>query len=192
MIYMIDHYDSFTFNIVQYLGELGHDIAVRRNTHVTIEEIERLAPELIFLSPGPRTPKDTGTTLEVIDRFKGTVPIFGVCLGHQTLAYTHGSEIVRAARLMHGKTSKLRHSGAGVFSGVSQDTAVMNYHSLVVDKRTLADEWEITAENHEGEVMGIRHKTQSLEGIQFHPESIGTVQGRKLLKNAVEQLKTKV
>lgn len=192
MIYMIDHYDSFTFNIVQYLGELGHEVIVSRNDEVTIAEIETLEPELIFLSPGPRTPKETGMTLEVMEKFKGVIPIFGVCLGHQAIAYCHGSEIVKAGRLMHGKTSELRHSGEGIFSGVSQDAAVMNYHSLVVSKETLSDEWVITAENHDGEVMGIRHRTLPLEGIQFHPESIGTPEGRKILSNVVEQLKINI
>lgn len=192
MIYMIDHYDSFTFNIVQVLGESGEEVIVRRNDKVRLTEIEELEPDLIFLSPGPRTPEQTGITLEVIEKFKGTIPIFGVCLGHQALAYSFGGSVVKTNRLMHGKPSKLRHDSTGVFSGVPDSTEVMNYHSLVVDKSTLPECFEVTAENENGEIMGIRHKSLPVEGVQFHPESIGSVDGRKMIENILENLKAAI
>lgn len=192
MIYMIDHYDSFTFNIVQVLGESGEEVIVRRNDKVRLTEIEELKPALIFLSPGPRTPEQTGITLEVIEKFKGSIPIFGVCLGHQALAYSFGGSVVKTDRLMHGKPSKLRHDSTGIFSGVPDSTEVMNYHSLVVDKSTLPECFEVTAENANGEIMGIRHKALPVEGIQFHPESIGSVDGRKMIENILENLKAAI
>ncbi|WP_411842247.1 anthranilate synthase component II [Salinicoccus sp. HZC-1] len=192
MIYMIDHYDSFTFNIVQFLGELGEEITVRRNDEVRLTEIEALKPDLIFLSPGPRTPKQTGITLEVIEKFKGIIPIFGVCLGHQAIAYASGGEIVKTQQLMHGKTSELYHNNSGIYSDIPQGSEVMNYHSLVVDRATLPDCFEVTSENENGEIMGIRHRELPLEGVQFHPESIGSVDGERLLKNVIENLKVHV
>lgn len=192
MIYMIDHYDSFTFNIVQFLGELGEEITVRRNDEVHLTEIEALKPDLIFLSPGPRTPKQTGITLEVIEKFKGIIPIFGVCLGHQAIAYAFGGEIVKTQRLMHGKTSELYHNNSGIYTDIPQGSEVMNYHSLVVDRTTVPDCFEITSENENGEVMGIRHKELPLEGVQFHPESIGSADGERILENVIENLKVHI
>lgn len=192
MIYMIDHYDSFTFNIVQFLGKLGEEITVRRNDEVRLTEIEALQPDLIFLSAGPRTPKQTGITLEVIEKFKGHIPIFGVCLGHQSIAYAFGAEIVRTRQLMHGKTSELYHDNSGVYTDIPLGSEVMNYHSLVVDRATLPDCFEVTSENESGEIMGIRHKELPLEGVQFHPESIGSVDGERLLRNVMENLKVHI
>ncbi|WP_017549241.1 anthranilate synthase component II [Salinicoccus carnicancri] len=192
MIYMIDHYDSFTYNIVQFLGECGEDITVRRNDAVQLNEIEALQPDLILLSPGPRTPEQTGMTLEVIDKFKGILPIFGVCLGHQSIAHAFGGNIVKTGRLMHGKTSQIHHDGIGIFRGIPQGTEVMNYHSLVVDRASLPDCFEVSAENEKGEVMAIRHRDFSIEGVQFHPESIGSADGRKMLENVLEGIKVKI
>lgn len=192
MIYMIDHYDSFTYNIVQFLGERGEDITVRRNDAVRLNEIEALQPELILLSPGPRTPEQTGMTLEVIEKFKGIIPIFGVCLGHQSIAHAFGADIVKTGRLMHGKTSQLHHDGTGIFRGMPQGTEVMNYHSLVVDRISLPDCFEVSAENEKGEVMAIRHRNLPIEGVQFHPESIGSADGRKLLENVLESIKVQI
>lgn len=189
MIYMIDHYDSFTFNIVQFLGASGEEIIVRRNDEVYLTEIESLKPDMIFLSPGPRTPEQTGITLEVIEKFKGIIPIFGVCLGHQAIAYAFGAEIVKTGKLMHGKTSELQHSGTGIYAGIPAASEVMNYHSLVVDSTTLPDCFEVTSENENGEIMGIRHRELPIEGVQFHPESIGSADGKKLLENVLEGLK---
>lgn len=188
MIYMIDHYDSFTYNIVQFLGECGEDITVRRNDEVRLNEIEVMQPDLILLSPGPRTPERTGMTLEVIEKFKGAIPIFGVCLGHQSIAHAFGGDIIKTDRLMHGKTSELHHDGKGIFRGIPQRTRVMNYHSLVVDTDSLPECFEVSAENEEGEIMGIRHSGLPIEGVQFHPESIGSADGRKLLENALESI----
>ncbi|MCA1010120.1 anthranilate synthase component II [Halobacillus halophilus] len=186
MIYMIDHYDSFTYNLVQYLGELGEEVLVRRNDEIDIAEIEAVEPDLIFLSPGPCSPDETGQTLEVIDYFKGRIPIFGVCLGHQSIAQVFGGQVVRADRLMHGKASTIFHGGRGIYEGLNNPMEVMRYHSLIVDGEDLPECLEITATTIEGEIMGLRHLEYPIEGVQFHPESIGTNDGKQLLKNLLE------
>ncbi|WP_281659540.1 aminodeoxychorismate/anthranilate synthase component II [Halobacillus sp. Cin3] len=187
MIYMIDHYDSFTYNLVQYLGELGKEVVVRRNDEASIEEIEELDPELIFLSPGPCSPDETGVTLEVIDHFKAKTPIFGVCLGHQSIAQVFGGNVIRAERLMHGKSSRVFHDGRGIYEGLNNPMEAMRYHSLIVELDSLPDCFEISSTTVEGEIMGIRHLEYPVEGVQFHPESIGTNDGMQLLKNVIEQ-----
>jgi len=186
VIYMIDHYDSFTYNLVQYLGELGEEVLVRRNDEIDIAEIEAVEPDLIFLSPGPCSPDETGQTLEVIDYFKGRTPIFGVCLGHQSIAQVFGGQVVRADKLMHGKASTIFHGGRGIYEGLNNPMEVMRYHSLIVDGEDLPECLEITATTIEGEIMGLRHLEYPIEGVQFHPESIGTNDGKQLLKNLLE------
>jgi len=188
MILMIDNYDSFTYNLVQYLGELGADVVVERNDQITLEEIEALAPERIILSPGPCTPAEAGISLDVIKHFQGKLPIFGVCLGHQSIGQAFGGDIVRADEIMHGKTSTMIHKGVGVFSDIPNPFEATRYHSLVIDKNTLPDCLEITAwtEDEKGEldeIMGVRHKTLAIEGVQFHPESILSEHGHAMLKN---------
>ena len=188
MILMIDNYDSFTYNLVQYLGELGADVRVDRNDEITIDEIAELAPERIMLSPGPCTPTEAGVSLDVIKHFKGKVPIFGVCLGHQSIGQAFGGDIVRADEIMHGKTSDIYHNGKGIFSGLETPFVATRYHSLVIDKDTLPDCLEVTAwtENKAGdldEIMGVRHKEYAIEGVQFHPESILTEHGHDMLRN---------
>ena len=194
MILMIDNYDSFTFNLVQYLGELGADVMVERNDQITLEEIEEIAPERIMLSPGPCTPSEAGISLDVIHHFKGKLPIFGVCLGHQSIGQAFGGDIVRAEEIMHGKTSSMYHRGVGVFSDLKEPFEATRYHSLVIDQDTLPDCLEITAwtETECGEVdeiMGVRHKDYAIEGVQFHPESILSEHGHDMLRNflAMEQ-----
>lgn len=191
MMLMIDNYDSFTYNLVQYLGELGADVRVDRNDEITIEEIEALAPERIMLSPGPCTPSEAGISLDVIKHFKGKLPIFGVCLGHQSIGQAFGGDIVRADQIMHGKTSPIFHKGEGVFKGLENPFTATRYHSLVIDKNTLPDCLEITAwtETEKGaidEIMGVRHKDYAIEGVQFHPESILTEHGHDMLRNFLE------
>ncbi|KUP04203.1 anthranilate synthase component II [Bacillus coahuilensis m2-6] len=187
MILMIDNYDSFTYNLVQYLGELGEELVVKRNDKISIQEINELGPKVIMISPGPCTPNDAGISLEVIEKLSGTYPIFGVCLGHQAIAQSFGGDVVRAERLMHGKTSKMYHQGLGVFKGLKNPLEATRYHSLIVKKETLPDCFDITAETSEGEIMGIRHKSLPVEGVQFHPESIMTEDGKVLLKNFLLQ-----
>lgn len=188
MILMIDNYDSFTFNLVQYLGELGADVVVERNDQISIKEIEALAPERIMLSPGPCTPTEAGISLDVIDHFKGKLPIFGVCLGHQAIGQAFGGDIVRAEEIMHGKTSSIYHRDTGVFNELNDPFEATRYHSLVIDQDTLPDCLEVTAwtETDCGEVdeiMGVRHKQFAIEGVQFHPESILSEFGHELLAN---------
>lgn len=188
MLLMIDNYDSFTYNIVQYLFELGAEVEVARNDQITLDDIAVLAPNQIVISPGPCTPNEAGISLAVIDRFAGQIPILGICLGHQSIAQAYGGDIIRAETVMHGKTSKIHHTGQGVFSGLPCPFVATRYHSLVMAKASLPDTLEITAwtEHENGEleaVMGIRHKTQSVEGVQFHPESILTEHGHALLEN---------
>ncbi|MBL6687940.1 MAG: aminodeoxychorismate/anthranilate synthase component II [Pseudomonadales bacterium] len=188
MLLMIDNYDSFTYNIVQYLFELGAEVEVARNDQITLDDIAVLAPNQIVISPGPCTPNEAGISLAVIDRFAGQIPILGICLGHQSIAQAYGGDIIRAETVMHGKTSKIHHTGQGVFSGLPSPFVATRYHSLVMAKASLPDTLEITAwtEHENGEleaVMGIRHKTQSVEGVQFHPESILTEHGHALLEN---------
>ncbi|MNJ40781.1 Aminodeoxychorismate/anthranilate synthase component 2 [compost metagenome] len=183
MILVIDNYDSFTYNLVQYLGELGEEIIVRRNDEIDLQGIEALSPDHILLSPGPCTPNEAGITLDVIERFKGLIPIFGVCLGHQAIGQAFGGNVVRADRLMHGKTSPIHHQGESVFTGLPSPFTATRYHSLIVEKSSLPDCLEITAETEEGEIMGLRHKTYAVEGVQFHPESIITEHGHQILRN---------
>ena len=186
MILMIDNYDSFTYNLVQYMGELGADIQVERNNCISISEIESLKPEKIVISPGPCTPSKAGISVEVIKRFAGKVPILGVCLGHQSVGAAFGGEIIKAGKLMHGKTSEVRHDGKTLFKNLPNPFTATRYHSLVLNRKTLPDCFEITAESEDNEIMGIRHKDLSVEGVQFHPESILTPNGKDLLKNFIE------
>jgi len=183
MLLMIDNYDSFTYNLVQYLGELGQDIKVYRNDQISLEEITQLAPDHIVVSPGPCTPNEAGISLAVIREFGGKIPILGVCLGHQSIGQAFGGEVVRAERLMHGKTSEIHHDGKSVFAGVPTPFTATRYHSLIVRRETLPDCFEISAETAEGEIMGLRHKELVIEGVQFHPESILTEAGMDLLRN---------
>jgi len=186
MLLMIDNYDSFTYNLVQYLGEIGEDIKVFRNDKITIHEIERLNPERIVISPGPCTPKEAGVSVELIKHFSGKVPLLGVCLGHQAIGAAFGGEIVRAQRLMHGKTSMINHDGKTIFEGLPNPFEATRYHSLVIKKETLPDCLEITAWTDIGEIMGVRHKKFIVEGVQFHPESILTKVGKDLLRNFLQ------
>lgn len=183
MILVIDNYDSFTFNLVQYLGELGAELEVRRNDQITLEEIEALDPEKIVVSPGPCTPKEAGVSVELIRRFAGKKPIFGVCLGHQAIGEAFGANVIRAPYLMHGKTSAIHHDSREVFEGLPQDFTATRYHSLIVERVSIPDELEISAETSDGLIMGLRHKQYVVEGVQFHPESILTDVGRRLLRN---------
>ena len=186
MILVIDNYDSFTYNLVQYFGELGAEILVKRNDEITIQEIEALAPEKICISPGPCTPSEAGISCEVIKHFGGRVPIFGVCLGHQSIGQVYGGEVVRADRLMHGKTSPIIHTGENVFAGIPSPFEATRYHSLLVKRSTLPDCLKITAETAEGEIMGLAHRELPVFGVQFHPESILTKEGKRLIKNFLE------
>jgi len=183
MLLMIDNYDSFTFNLVQYLGELGEEVLVKRNDEITIAEIERLAPARIVISPGPCSPNEAGISLAAIERFAGKIPLLGVCLGHQAIGQAFGGRIVHAKTLMHGKTSQVTHTGAGVFSQLPSPFRATRYHSLVIERESCPDCLEVTAWTDDGEIMGVRHKSMSLEGVQFHPESIMTEHGHQLLGN---------
>ena len=189
---MIDNYDSFTYNLVQYLQALGAEVRVERNDALTVEQIAALAPERIVISPGPCTPNEAGVSMAVIERMGATTPILGVCLGHQSMGQVYGGDVIRAGRIMHGKTSRIRHEGKGVFAGLPDGYEATRYHSLVVDKRTLPAALEITAwtEHDDGsmeEIMGLRHRDFPVEGVQFHPESILTQHGHALLKNFLER-----
>ncbi|WP_363320699.1 aminodeoxychorismate/anthranilate synthase component II [Acidiferrobacter sp.] len=184
MLLMIDNYDSFTYNLVQYLGELGEEVHVARNDQISLDEIERLAPERIVISPGPCTPNEAGISLDLIMRFGERIPLLGVCLGHQSIGQAFGGRVVRAGRVMHGKTSLISHGGAGVFRGLPDPFTATRYHSLVVAKEDLPECLEITAVSQDdGEIMGLRHKWWPVEGVQFHPESILSEQGHALLEN---------
>ena len=183
MLLMIDNYDSFTYNLVQHLGEIGEDIRVFRNDKVTIKDIEELKPERIVISPGPCTPKEAGVSVDVIKYFAGKIPILGVCLGHQAIGAAFGGDIIRAPRLMHGKTSMIHHDGKTIFEGLPNPFEATRYHSLIIKKETLPDCLEITAWTEQDEIMGVRHKEFIVEGVQFHPESILTKVGKTLLKN---------
>ncbi len=183
MILMIDNYDSFTYNLVQYMGELGADIQVHRNDEITLEEIESLAPEKIVVSPGPCTPDKAGVSVDMVKRFAGKIPILGVCLGHQSVGAAFGGEIIKAGRLMHGKTSMIHHDGKTLFKNLPNPFEATRYHSLVLNRKNLPDCFEISAESDDKEIMGIRHKELFVEGVQFHPESILTVSGKELLGN---------
>ncbi|GAB3320415.1 aminodeoxychorismate/anthranilate synthase component II [Haliea atlantica] len=191
-ILMIDNYDSFTWNVVQYLGELGADVTVVRNDEIAVDDIERLSPERIVISPGPCTPNEAGISMETIRRYAGKLPILGICLGHQSIGQVFGGKVVRAGQVMHGKTSLIHHRGQGVFSGLSQPFEATRYHSLVVEKSSLPACLEVTAwtETDGGEldeIMGLRHRELAVEGVQFHPESILTAHGHDLLRNFLEQ-----
>jgi anthranilate synthase/aminodeoxychorismate synthase-like glutamine amidotransferase len=183
MLLVIDNYDSFTYNLVQYFGELGADLLVKRNDEISPDEIAVLKPERICISPGPCTPKEAGISNEVIKRFGPTTPLLGVCLGHQCIGDVYGGDVVRAGRLMHGKTSPILHHGTGVFAGLPSPFEATRYHSLLVKRETFPATLEITAETAEGEIMGLRHREFPLHGVQFHPESILTLEGKKLLQN---------
>jgi anthranilate synthase component 2 len=187
MLLMIDNYDSFTYNLVQYLGELGEDVKVVRNDQATVAEIERLKPDHIVVSPGPCTPNEAGVSVPVIRELSGKFPILGVCLGHQSIGAAFGGNIIRAKQLMHGKTSMIHHAGKGVFEGVPNPFEATRYHSLVIERETMPDCLEVTAWTEDGEIMGVRHKTLPVEGVQFHPESILTQHGHDLLANFLRQ-----
>lgn len=186
MILMIDNYDSFTYNLVQYFGELGEELLVKRNNELTMTDIELLNPQMIVVSPGPCTPNDAGVSLEVITHFAGKIPIFGVCLGHQSIGQAFGGNVIRAERLMHGKTSPVHHDGKGVNAGMPNPFTATRYHSLIVEKESLPDCLEVTSWTAEGEIMGLRHREYAVEGVQYHPESIMTEAGKQLLRNFIE------
>ncbi|MDD5349019.1 MAG: aminodeoxychorismate/anthranilate synthase component II [Chthoniobacteraceae bacterium] len=183
MLLVIDNYDSFTYNLVQYFGELGADLLVKRNDEITLDEIEALHPERICISPGPATPKEAGISCDVIRRFGPRLPLLGVCLGHQAIGAVYGGEVVRAGRLMHGKTSPILHDGRGIFVGIPSPFEATRYHSLLVKRETFPAVLEISAETAEGEIMGLRHREYPIHGVQFHPESILTKEGKQLLQN---------
>jgi len=187
MLLMIDNYDSFTYNLVQYLGELGEDVQVYRNDEITLDEVARLEPARIVISPGPCTPNEAGISVALIQRFAGQIPILGVCLGHQSIGQAFGGRIVHAKQLMHGKTSPIHHKDSGVFKGLHEPLTATRYHSLVIERETLPGVLEITAWTDDGEIMGVRHRKFAVEGVQFHPESILTEQGHELLRNFLVQ-----
>jgi len=186
MLLMIDNYDSFTYNLVQYFGELGEDVRVFRNDEIALEEIEQLAPRRICISPGPCSPNEAGVSLAIFERFAGRLPILGVCLGHQALGQAFGGRVIRAKSLMHGKTSPIEHTGTGVFSGLPTPFEATRYHSLAVERESLPECLEVTAWTADGEIMGLRHKSLAVEGVQFHPESIATEHGHAMLKNFLQ------
>ena len=183
MLLVIDNYDSFTYNLVQYLGELGERIEVRRNDEVTVEQIEAMKPDRMLISPGPGAPTRAGITMTVIERFAGKLPILGVCLGHQAIGQVFGGRVVRASRPFHGKSSQVQHDGKTIFDGLENPFPAGRYHSLIVERETLPDELEISATTPNGTIMGLRHRRLKIEGVQFHPESIMTTEGKKLLAN---------
>jgi anthranilate synthase/aminodeoxychorismate synthase-like glutamine amidotransferase len=186
MILMIDNYDSFTYNLVQYLAELGENLKVVRNDEITVDEIEKAKPQAIVLSPGPGVPRDAGVCLDVVKRLSGKIPVLGVCLGHQTIAEAFGGEVIRAERLMHGKTSEVLHDGKTIFSGLPSPVTMTRYHSLIVNPERLPEELVVSAQTAEGEIMGIRHRSLPVEGVQFHPESILSDHGKTLLANFLQ------
>ncbi|MGB0036361.1 MAG: aminodeoxychorismate/anthranilate synthase component II [Candidatus Acidiferrales bacterium] len=183
MILLLDNYDSFTYNLAQYLGELGQTLEVRRNDQITLDEIEELAPERIVISPGPCTPKEAGISVPLIQHFAGKMPILGVCLGHQAIGAAFGGRVVRAPKLMHGKTSEIEHDGKTIFRDLPQPFVATRYHSLIVERKSLPKSLEISAETADGTIMGLRHRKLRVEGVQFHPESVLTDSGFRLLKN---------
>ena len=187
MILMIDNYDSFTFNLVQYLGEIGEDIKVYRNDKISLEEVIQMSPDHIVISPGPCTPNEAGVSLELIGKLGGKIPILGVCLGHQAIGQAYGGNVIRAQNLMHGKTSVIHHDGKTIFEGIESPFTATRYHSLIVERDSLPECLEISAWTEQGEIMGLRHKEHVVEGVQFHPESILTEHGKKLLKNFLQQ-----
>ncbi len=191
MVFVLDNYDSFTYTLVQYLGELGAEVEVRRNDQVTVAEIEALRPERIVVSPGPCTPQEAGISIELIRHFAGKVPVLGVCLGHQALGAAFGGKVIRAKNLMHGKTSQVEHDGKTIFRGVSSPMTATRYHSLIVADEELPAELEVSAWTHDSDgtrvIMGLRHRKFPVEGVQFHPESVLTAEGKKLVKNFLQQ-----
>jgi anthranilate synthase component 2 len=187
MLLMIDNYDSFTYNLVQYFGELGEEVAVHRNDEITLDEIAKMKPARIVVSPGPCTPNEAGVSVPAIRAFAGKIPVLGVCLGHQSIGQAFGGKIVHAKQLMHGKTSLIRHEGGGVFRGLPQPFSATRYHSLVIERESIPECLEITAWTDDGEIMGVRHRTLAVEGVQFHPESILTEHGHRMLKNFLEE-----
>ncbi|WP_152395748.1 aminodeoxychorismate/anthranilate synthase component II [Paenibacillus guangzhouensis] len=186
MILVIDNYDSFTYNLVQYLGELGEEVVVHRNDEIDIAGIEAMNPDHILISPGPCTPNEAGISMEVIAYFKGKIPILGVCLGHQSIGQVFGGNVIRAEKLMHGKTSEMHHNGEGLFEGLPSPFTATRYHSLIVERASLPDCLEITAETADGEIMGLRHREYAIVGLQFHPESIMTDHGHRMLHNFLQ------
>ena len=187
MLLMLDNYDSFTYNIVQYFGELGEDVRVYRNDEITIEQIEALNPDRICISPGPKAPAQAGISVEVLKHFAGKKPILGVCLGHQAIGEAFGGKVIRAKQVMHGKTSLIAHTGVGVFKGLPSPFTVIRYHSLAIERASLPSCLEVTAWTDDGEIMGVRHREYDIEGVQFHPESILSEHGHALLKNFLER-----
>jgi anthranilate synthase component 2 len=183
MLLMIDNYDSFTYNLVQYFGELGEDVRTFRNDEITLEEIAAMKPDRVCISPGPRTPHEAGVSVPLLQRFAGQMPILGVCLGHQSIGEAFGGKIVRAKQVMHGKTSLIAHTGAGVFKDIPSPYTVIRYHSLAIERASLPDCLEVTAWTDDGEIMGVRHREFNIQGVQFHPESILSEHGHALLKN---------
>jgi len=185
MILVIDNYDSFTYNLVQYLGEMGEELVVRRNNKITLDEIAAMKPDRILISPGPCTPREAGVSVPLIQRFAPNTPILGVCLGHQSIGEAYGGDVIRNYRVLHGKVSEIHHSSQGVFRELPNPITATRYHSLVIKRDTLPDCLEVTAETDEGEIMGVRHRQHPVEGVQFHPESVMTPAGKQLLKNWV-------
>ncbi len=186
MVFVLDNYDSFTYNLVQYMGEMGAEMTIRRNDELSVDEVEALAPERILLSPGPCTPQEAGISIELVQRFAGKVPILGVCLGHQAIGAAFGGEVVRAPRLMHGKTSEVEHDGKTVFTGIASPMTCTRYHSLIVSEKNLPAELEVSARTADGTIMGLRHRNYPVEGVQFHPESVLTDDGKRLIRNFLE------
>ena len=186
MVFVLDNYDSFTYNLVQYMGELGAEMTVRRNDELTVDEVEALEPDRILLSPGPCTPQEAGISIDLVRHFAGKVPILGVCLGHQAIGAAFGGDVVRAPQLMHGKTSDVAHDGKTIFSGIQSPMVCTRYHSLIVAEKGLPEELEITARTADGTIMGLRHREHAVEGVQFHPESVLTQDGKRLIKNFLE------
>jgi anthranilate synthase/aminodeoxychorismate synthase-like glutamine amidotransferase len=186
MIFVLDNYDSFTYNLVQYMGEMGAEMTIRRNDELSVDEVEALDPERILLSPGPCTPQEAGISIELVQRFAGKVPILGVCLGHQAIGAAFGGDVVRAAKLMHGKTSEVEHDGKTIFAGVASPTTCTRYHSLIVSEKNLPAELEVSARTADGTIMGLRHRNYPVEGVQFHPESVLTNDGKQLIRNFLE------
>jgi para-aminobenzoate synthetase component II len=186
MILLLDNYDSFTYNLAQYLGQMGQDVEIRRNDEVTLDEIQDLRPERIVISPGPCTPKEAGISVPLIQRFAGDIPIIGVCLGHQAIGAAFGGRVIRAQKVMHGKTSEIQHDGKTIFHGLPQQFVATRYHSLIVERETLPNTLEVSAETSDGTIMGLRHRKLPVEGVQFHPESILTIAGFRLLENFLD------
>ncbi len=186
MVFVLDNYDSFTYNLVQYMGELGAEMVIRRNDELTVDEVEALGPARIVLSPGPCTPQEAGISIDLVRRFAGRVPILGVCLGHQAIGAAFGGDVVRAPKLMHGKTSEVEHDGKTVFAGIATPMTCTRYHSLIVSEKNLPKELEVSARTADGTIMGLRHREYPVEGVQFHPESVLTGDGKRLIQNFLD------